>query len=164
MESGYNNVWTFYRERGVGIVVKDARPYSLIYRRGIRQFAPTGNSEEDFIDVDLGGMSAHSDNNGIGLGYSAGITDNRETRMRHSHGRHEYNIVRRVLEADVIINLPKPKTHLKGSSPKCAVKSILVERVDAQATWEDRVWVRPYCSILLPLVRLAAVGYSTQAR
>ena len=37
-----------------------------------------------------------------------------------------------------------------GSSPKCAVKSILVERVDAQVTWEDRVWVRPCCSILLP--------------
>ncbi|MGI6131604.1 MAG: Bug family tripartite tricarboxylate transporter substrate binding protein [Bacillota bacterium] len=50
------------------------------------------------------------------------------------------------------------------SSPKCAVESILVERVNAQVTWEDRVWVRPCCSILLRLVRLAAVGHSTQAR
>ncbi len=39
------------------------------------------------------------------------------------------------------------------SSPKCAVESILVERVNAQVTWEDRVWVRPCCSILLRLGR-----------
>ena len=37
----------------------------------------------------------------------------------HSNGKHEYMIPKDVLEADVIINLPKPKTHRKAGMTAC---------------------------------------------
>jgi len=49
------------------------------------------------------------------------------------------------------------------SSPKRAVKSILVEGVDPQVNPDERAWIRSCRSICLPLVRVAAVGDSTQA-
>ncbi len=47
-----------------------------------------------------------------------------ELQKHHCVGRHEYCIARDILEADVIINLPKPKTHRKAGIT-CALKNIV---------------------------------------
>ena len=43
---------------------------------------------------------------------------------RHSPGRHQYLVARRALEADVFINLPKLKTHIKAGIT-CGLKNLV---------------------------------------
>lgn len=45
--------------------------------------------------------------------------DFEETRMHHSDGKHEYCVSNTILDADVIINIPKLKTHKKAGITVC---------------------------------------------
>ena len=45
-------------------------------------------------------------------------------RRTHAPGRHQYLVAREVIEADVIVNLPKLKTH-KKAGVTCALKNLI---------------------------------------
>jgi len=62
--------------------------------------------------VDLGADSLLADLERLDLLYGSDY-DCRFTREHHSGGRHEYCIARTILESDVLISLPKLKTHRK---------------------------------------------------
>jgi uncharacterized protein (DUF362 family) len=62
--------------------------------------------------VDLGEDSRLADNQGAGRYYGADY-DMEETNRHHSGGRHEYRLAATAASADVIINIPKMKTHKK---------------------------------------------------
>jgi uncharacterized protein (DUF362 family) len=79
----------------------------VLYRRETLPGDPAGYTTVDlaekseFIDYDLNGRFYGAD------------YDMEETRRFHSGGRHAYVLCRTVLDADVIINVPKLKTHKK---------------------------------------------------
>lgn len=72
--------------------------------------------EEDIVFVDLGADSFLDElfrKVELPVQVRVGDYDPRETMAYHDRGRHIYAINRRVLESDVIISLPKLKTHQK---------------------------------------------------
>lgn len=65
-----------------------------------------------YVVVDLGDRSAFK-----GIDPSTlriGIASYQETYRRHSEGRHEYVLPRSLVESDIIVNIPKLKTHRRG--------------------------------------------------
>ena len=78
------------------------------------------------VDVDLGALSLLDElylNNG-NVDFRVGDYDPGETMSFHSKGRHIYTIHRDVLESDVIISVPKLKTHEKVGIT-CALKGTI---------------------------------------
>lgn len=69
---------------------------------------PTGDTV-----VDLGVRSRHEGAPPSSQGYGVSNYDHRTTTQHHAPGRHCYRIANSLLDADVVINLPKWKTHVK---------------------------------------------------
>ena len=82
-------------------------------------FRKNQNSDIECITVNLGDNSAFSELDDVQKEYS--ITNYNLSLMNahHSKGVHEYIIPKDVLFADVIINVPKPKTHRKAGMTAC---------------------------------------------
>lgn len=109
--ANYNMVWQSCRERNLNISIRDFRE-DITTGFGKTVKATSGDSE---VTVDLEGDSlfANTEEN-VGR-YRNGIVDSTEmNNFYHTKGHHRYGINKTVLEADVIINLPKPKTHRKA--------------------------------------------------
>lgn len=68
--------------------------------------------------VNLGRLSRFEGHQGSGRYYGSDYSE-KETNVHHSGGKHEYRISRTVASADVIINLPKMKTHKKVGVTLC---------------------------------------------
>ena len=79
----------------------------VIYERIKLQGDPNG-----YTSVDLGESSEFFTYKLNGRFYGADY-DMKETARFHANGRHEYILCRTIMDADVVINLPKMKTHKK---------------------------------------------------
>lgn len=107
----YREIFSSFEKRGIKVEVKDFR--EDIVSGFANQVQKTKGDQE--LVVDIGGSSMFCDYEHNTGRYRNGIID--ATKMNeyyHSEGHHRYGINRTVLEADVIINLPKPKTHRKA--------------------------------------------------
>ena len=107
----YNVVWESCQKRNIPFEVMDFRDDIVTgFANKVQQ-----SEQENEIIVDLGKESCFADTEfNIGK-YRNGIVD--ATMMNqyyHTPGHHRYGINKTVLSADVIINLPKPKTHRKA--------------------------------------------------
>ena len=110
-KAGYNALWKSCRERGIQLEVKDFREDIVTgFANEVKQ---TDGRSEMIIDLGNDSLFADSEYN-IGK-YRNGIVDARlMNEFYHTKGHHRYGINRTLIEADVIINLPKPKTHRKA--------------------------------------------------
>lgn len=70
------------------------------------------------VEVDLASRSRFNGHDGAGRYYGA-TYDQAETNYHHSEGRHEYRLSKTAASADVLINLPKMKTHKKTGVTLC---------------------------------------------
>ena len=112
-ESGYDELIRFYQTKGVNISLCDFRNIKTFESDGLHYL----QNEQSF-----GGIKVRVDESSA----FQGLTQDRIARFRitnydprallnhHSLNHHEYNVSNHVLEADVIINMPKPKTHRKA--------------------------------------------------
>lgn len=113
---GYNRLWDFYKERNISLEIVDFRGVIAKIEKD-RTF--TGEVDDNLgIVVKLNEISAfhekaHADNFRI-TNYPPA-----ELSKHHTQSVHEYNIHPFVLEANVIINLPKPKAHRKAGITAC---------------------------------------------
>ncbi len=104
---------SLFQEKGLSVSVLDLRREHWVQKGGITcarhvlQGDPLGHTT-----VDLHAASEFQEYSLSGRFYGADY-DARETVRYHSQGRHCYVLCRTALEADVIINLPKMKTHKK---------------------------------------------------
>jgi uncharacterized protein (DUF362 family) len=102
-----------YRAAGHDVTLLDLRRdrwyerEGVLYRRETLPGDPAG-----YTTVDLASRSEFVDYELSGRFYGADY-DMDETRRFHSGGRHIYILCRTVLDADVVINFPKLKTHKK---------------------------------------------------
>lgn len=112
-QSGLRELVDWYRAQGVDIVLRDMR--------GLRSVNTASGLKQELVDdatgkvIDLGKNSCFS-----GLSRervdALRITnyDPAELKKHHTQDKHEYFVSSCLLDADVVVNLPKAKTHRKA--------------------------------------------------
>jgi uncharacterized protein (DUF362 family) len=115
--SGIDSIADFYkRETGFEIEIIDGRAWRLAMdsigtvTEEIRQ---TGDPR-GYVTVDLGRTSSLDSICGDFQKFAVADGRRGEMQLHHTAERHEYLIPRTILEADVVFNLPKMKTHVKA--------------------------------------------------
>lgn len=104
--------------------IRDFRRTTCVFVDGVRVPSENLVSEDQFVLFDLGGdslLEPISDDRGS---FRVTCYDSRLMAKTHSSGRHQYLVARDVIDADVIINLPKLKTH-KKAGVTCALKNLI---------------------------------------
>jgi len=108
-----NEVVNFFRDKGLEIALLDLRRHRWLKRNGVtykREALP--GDPKGYTTIDLGESSEFKDYALSGQFYGADY-DVEETAKYHGKGHHIYVLCRSVMDADVLINLPKMKTHKK---------------------------------------------------
>lgn len=128
----------FYRRRDFRVEWRDLRDETVIFEDGLVKDRTLLDGDPDGYEiVNIGDASAfeissyrggveapiEADRLRSGLSHADGVEesllrgadyDEEETIRHHSGGRHEYKVSKTILTADVVINLPKVKTHKKA--------------------------------------------------
>jgi uncharacterized protein (DUF362 family) len=108
-KSGYEELFEFYRSRGINIEVLDLRQLRVITSNKVITDTIIVNGEDQSIKIEVNEASAHSAKSNMQYKVSDYLAES--TNTYHHDNVHTYNINRNVLQADVIINMPKPKCH-----------------------------------------------------
>ena len=112
--TGLNELQEYYKQHNIKIEVLDVRKYE--YGHGTEGFferRKTVNRDPDgYVEINLGVDSAFADLQHIENIYGADF-DRSEIRKYHTSTTNKYLVAKTFLNADVIINVPKLKTHKK---------------------------------------------------
>lgn len=110
---GYDDILNYYKEKGVHISLCDFRNIKIKWDYGVH--FPQEKNKQHGIDVILKEESAFDGFSDEDLS-KLRVTnfDPRIMEKSHKKGKHIYTIAKDALSADVIINMPKPKTHRKA--------------------------------------------------
>ncbi|OHV46245.1 hypothetical protein CC117_00930 [Parafrankia colletiae] len=111
---GLDGLRRFYRERGYTFDLLDLRQEEWTSRGGVvvaRRRLP--GDPASAVAFDLGAASEFAGHPGTGRYYGADY-DSRVVNGHHTGGRHEYLLSGTVLQADLVVNLPKLKSHKKA--------------------------------------------------
>jgi uncharacterized protein (DUF362 family) len=114
MDYGYRPVLEYFQSRGQPVRFADFRRTLLRERGGLQVVSEDVRPMELFTVVDLGARSLLEPITADAGKFRVTMYDPRLMRAHHQPGRHCYCIAREVLEADLVINLPKLKTHKKA--------------------------------------------------
>src|SRR5262245_3361819 len=104
--------------------VVDFRRTICTFKSGVRQASEGVRPEDHFVLYDLGRTSLLEPITDDRGSFRVTCYDPRLLARTHAPGRHRYLIAREVVEADVVINLPKLKTHKKAGIT-CALKNLV---------------------------------------
>lgn len=111
-ESGYADLISFYRSKGICIDLVDFRNVKTTEKDGLHYLQ---EEKDEGVIVRLNENSEfHSMNKDDLSNLRITNYDPRILRKHHNEKCHEYKVSKYVLNADVIINMPKPKTHRKA--------------------------------------------------
>ncbi len=91
---------------------------------GVRQPHENARSMEHYVLFDVGDESYLEPVTGDKKDFRVTMYPPHLMAATHSPGRHQYLVAREVLEADLIVNLPKLKTH-KKAGVTCALKNLV---------------------------------------
>jgi uncharacterized protein (DUF362 family) len=104
--------------------LKDFRRTTAQYINGVRVAEENKLPEDEFVLFDLASDSLLEPITDETDDFRVTCYDPRLMAKTHGKGRHRYLIARDVLDADVVINLPKLKTHKKAGIT-CALKNLI---------------------------------------
>lgn len=104
--------------------IKDFRRTRSVFRRGVRLAAEEQVPLDQFILFDLGTASLLEPITNRRAPFRVTQYDPGRLERTHGPGRHQYLVARAVIEADVVVNLPKLKTH-KKAGVTCALKNLV---------------------------------------
>jgi uncharacterized protein (DUF362 family) len=112
--TGLNALYNYYAQKRVEIEIRDLRRYEYGFGRHgfIEKRKTVSRDPEGYVEIDLGRDSAFNDLPHKENLYGADF-DRREVRRYHNQDANKYLVARTYLCADVIINVPKLKTHRK---------------------------------------------------
>lgn len=112
-ESGYQDMAEYYQKQGADVRLVDFRGSFCRVVNGVHISEEKAGVSGAVIDLGAASEFAAEDQEKL---RRMRITnyDPRLLQSHHQSGKHEYEISRYVLDADVIINMPKPKTHRKA--------------------------------------------------
>ena len=104
--------------------VRDFRRTIGVLKHGVRTAAENLQPKENFVLFDLASQSLLEEITKGENPFRVTWYDPRLMAKTHHPGRHQYLVARDVMEADVIVNLPKLKTH-KKAGVTCALKNLI---------------------------------------
>lgn len=104
--------------------IRDFRRTTAKYTNGIRVAEENILPEDEFVLFDLGSDSLLEPITDEKDDFRVTCYDPRLMAKTHGRGRHRYLVAKDVIEADVVINLPKLKTHKKAGIT-CALKNLI---------------------------------------
>ena len=117
-ESGYKKLIDGYKEKGYNIELKDFRGVVSVSDYGVLH--QQIRKEAEFCIVNVGEKSEFSDVPEESIKKIRITNYNPDELVKHhNEGVHEYCLAKDILDADVIINVPKPKTHRKAGLTAC---------------------------------------------
>lgn len=123
--TGYEKLVKEMQLRGVHVQLQDFRAVKVVSKNGIwtgEQKTEKGCSDK--VIVNLGKQSLFYKENDKHKKYHGGGYDIRQTTLHHTKDRQEYCIAKTVLEANVVISVPKLKTHRKAGIT-CCLKNLV---------------------------------------
>lgn len=114
--AGYDTLMAHYRAQGLPVELLDLRPHHAVIddQFFILRTEPLPGDPKGAVLFNLGTASAHYVPGGSQRNYSIQDYEDRETAQTHRGETHMYKLSRTVLEADVILNVCKIKTHNKA--------------------------------------------------
>lgn len=104
--------------------IRDFRRTVATFVDGVRVVNENVQPEDHFVLFDLGSDSLLEPITDQSQSFRVTCYDPRLMAKTHAPGCHRYLIAREILEADVIVNLPKLKTHQKAGIT-CALKNLI---------------------------------------
>jgi uncharacterized protein (DUF362 family) len=104
--------------------VRDFRRTTCVFQNGVRVATEGILSEDSFVLFDLSHDSLLEPITNSRNPFRVTCYDPRLLARTHAPGRHQYLVAKEVIEADVIVNLPKLKTHKKAGIT-CALKNLI---------------------------------------
>ena len=110
--------------RGLPLEVKDFRRTVMKEDRGFKQVAEELRPESNYVLVDLGPDSLLEPISEDWKKFRVTVYDPRKMRAHHRPGRHRYLIAREIIEADLVVNVPKLKAHKKAGIT-CCLKNLI---------------------------------------
>ncbi len=104
--------------------VRDFRRTTSTFVGGVRVADENRQTADRFVLFDLGAESLLEPITDGQESFRVTCYDPRMLARTHAPGKHQYLIAREIIEADVVINLPKLKTHKKAGLT-CALKNLI---------------------------------------
>ena len=104
--------------------IRDFRRTTCVFVDGVRVSTEGLQSEDRFVLFDLGRDSLLEPITDARDSFRVTCYDPRLLAKTHAPGRHRYLVARDIIDADVVINLPKLKTHKKAGIT-CALKNLI---------------------------------------
>jgi uncharacterized protein (DUF362 family) len=112
------------QSRGLPLEVKDFRRTVMREEGELKQVAEELRPESDYVLVDLGIDSLLEPISGDWKKFRVTVYDPRKMRAHHRPGRHRFLVAREILEADLVVNVPKLKAHKKAGIT-CCLKNLI---------------------------------------
>lgn len=104
--------------------IRDFRRTVSTSKNGVRSAQENLQPEENYLLFNLGADSLLEPVTDDKNSFRVTCYDPRLLAKTHSAGNHQYLVAREIIEADVVINLPKLKTHKKAGIT-CALKNLV---------------------------------------
>ncbi|NCA82669.1 MAG: DUF362 domain-containing protein [Opitutae bacterium] len=121
---GLRAVIADFRSRGLPLEVKDFRRTVMKQAGELKLVDEELRPEVEYGLVDLGQDSLLEPISGDWKKFRVTVYDPRKMWAHHRPGRHRYLIAREVLEADLVVNVPKLKAHKKAGIT-CCLKNLI---------------------------------------
>lgn len=103
--------------------ILDFRRTTAVVQNGVREAKENLRPADEFVLFDLGSESLLDEITEPGQ-FRVTQYDPRLMAATHAPGRHQYLVAKAVIDADVVVNLPKLKTHKKAGIT-CALKNLI---------------------------------------
>ena len=112
-ESGYRNLIDYYKKKKIDIELVDFRNVKTYEKNRLHYLQEEEGDKGVVVQLNENSVFYGTEDEKI---KNLRITnyDPRILQKHHNATKHEYNVSKYVLDADVIINMPKPKTHRKA--------------------------------------------------
>ncbi len=121
---GVRQVIAEFQDRGLPLRVLDFRRTVMKQKGELKQVAEELRPESDYRLVDLGPDSLLEAISGDWKKFRVTVYDPRKMWKHHRPGRHRFLIAREILEADLVVNVPKLKAHKKAGIT-CCLKNLI---------------------------------------
>ena len=113
-----------FRKRGLSLAVKDFRRTILREEGELKMVGEELRPESDYVLVDLGADSLLEPISKDWKKFRVTVYDPRKMWAHHRPGRHRYLIAKEILDADLVVNVPKLKAHKKAGIT-CCLKNLI---------------------------------------